>query len=198
MPKKGYKQTEEHRKNNFLANKGRTLSLEHKKKIGLGLLGNQNPKGKKCSEQRRKKLIGNKYALGFSHSEEAKKRISNAMKTRIISEETRKKLSVARLKQKLPFKDTSIEVKLQNILKEKEIKFSTHYPILGQPDIFIEPNLCVFADGDYWHNLPGRKEKDAEINQKLKEDGYSVIRLWEHEIIRMYEQHLNERKRFQP
>ena len=96
---------------------------------------------------------------------------------------------ICRLKQILPFKDTSIEIKLQNILKENGIKFQKHYPILGQPDIFIKPNICIFADGCYWHKCPEcgyvdlkTNEKDAKITTELQKQGYVVIRLWEHQI----------------
>ena len=87
------------------------------------------------------------------------------------------------------------------LLQKKGIKFEKHIPILGQPDIFIEPNTCIFADGDYWHGNPtvfspndeitssgGRKkvweiwEKDEKINQKLIQKGYNVLRLWEDDI----------------
>lgn len=87
-----------------------------------------------------------------------------------------------RLLQVIPIKDTSIEVALQNALKEKGIEFEKHKPIFGQPDIFIEPNICIFADGDYWHNLEKSKKRDAEVNITLQLMGYKVIRLWEHDI----------------
>jgi very-short-patch-repair endonuclease len=47
----------------------------------------------------------------------------------------------------------------------------------------IEPNLVVFCDGDYWHNLPNYKDRDKRQNKELKKLGYKVCRLWEHEII---------------
>ena len=94
------------------------------------------------------------------------------------------------------------------MLKDNEIKYETHrmyvkrgLRIHGQPDIFIKPNICIFADGDYWHANPkfhkldslilshrGLKpaykiwEKDEKINQKLIQKGYNVLRLWEDDI----------------
>ena len=87
----------------------------------------------------------------------------------------------------IPFKDTSIELKLQNFLKEQGIEFQTHYPILGQPDIFIKPNICIFADGCYWHKcsqcgFDELKQRDKQVNEELQKQGYIVIRIWEHEI----------------
>lgn len=94
---------------------------------------------------------------------------------------------IARLKIKIPFKDTSIEVKLQNELRRVGLTFRTHESILGQPDIFIEPNICIFADGDYWHRLPGRVIRDEYVTQSLREQGYIVLRFWESEINRTLE-----------
>lgn len=58
-------------------NKGKKLSEEHKRKISLS-------------------LIGNKYFAGHKFPEEAKRKLSKAMKGRKLSEEHKKKLSDAR------------------------------------------------------------------------------------------------------
>jgi len=42
-------------------------------------------------------------------------------------------------------------------------------------DFKIDDTL-IFADGDYWHNLPGRRERDLIQTNKLEEMGYRVIR----------------------
>lgn len=54
--------------------------------------------------------------------------------------------------------------------------------IVGKPDIFIEPNICIFADGDYWHNTEKSKIRDIFVNQELNKQNYKVLRFWEHEI----------------
>jgi len=106
-----------------------------------------------------------------------------------------------RLHQVFPAKDTELEKKLQGLLKANNIQFTKHKPILGQPDIFIEPNICIFADGDYWHGwlyLQGEDfsnkqrinnahfekkiKKDQSIKARLEAQGYKVLRLWEHEV----------------
>ena len=130
---------------------------------------------------------GNKHFLGLRHSEEAKKKISLANKGRKHSEEARAKMKLTRLKQIMPFRDTSIEIRLQDWLKEQNIEFETHYSILGQPDIFIKPNICIFADGCYWHKCPDcgfghKRERDEMVTGELQKQGYTVIRLWEHDI----------------
>ena len=120
------------------------------------------------------------------------------------NETTKLILKQKRLNIVIPRKDTSIEIKLQKILEEKNIPFYKHKSILGQPDIFIEPNICIFADGCYWHGcekcmdrnrLPpkirGRKVYDLCITQKLQNDGYVVLRFWEHEINNNIEECIN-------
>jgi len=136
-----------------------------------------------------------------------KKRIENGYevwnkgKTGVYSENTLDKIRKARLKQIFPIKDTKIEKILQKGLRKKEIRFKKHIPIKGQPDIFIEPNICIFADGDYWHGNPvmfnpnneitssgGRKkvweiwQKDEKVNQLLASQGYKILRFWESEL----------------
>jgi DNA mismatch endonuclease (patch repair protein) len=139
---------------------------------------------------------------GRKHSEETKEKIKEKRKLQVITEEHKRKTSVsmmghigvkhtpetiekikqARLQQVLPTKDTSIEVALQNELNKRGIKFEKHYPIQGQPDIFITPNICVFADGDYWHNYPSGRDKDKRITQELQNKGFKVLRFWERDI----------------
>lgn len=100
------------------------------------------------------------------------------------SKKTIDKIKKKRTKQKFPFNNTKIEVILQKELKKENIKFRTHrYDLPGTPDIFIEPNICIFADGDYWHSKKEQIEKDKINNKKLKEMNYVVLRFWEHEIL---------------
>ena len=176
--------------------------------------------GRIVSEQTRRKI--SEAGKGFKHSKESKRKISEAGKGRKLSEEHKKKLLKAsigrkvsdeqrrqmresRLSQVFPVRDTQIEKILQSLLKDREIKFETHrmyvkrgLRIHGQPDIFIKPNICIYADGDYWHANPkiykpndtiiGKKtakdiwKKDKQITAKNEKQGYEVLRFWEHEI----------------
>lgn len=81
-------------------------------------------------------------------------------------------------------KETGIELKLQEILTELGIEYTTQKPLLGVTvaDIFIEPNVAVFADGTYWHSGAAKEYKDAEKTKTLKRGGYVVLRLEEKEI----------------
>lgn len=138
------------------------MPLEIRKKIAQSLLG--HPVSDKMREKARQRLLGNKMRLGKYHSDETKKKIMRK-----------------RLQQIFPTKDTEIERILQTKLAEKGVSFEKHVPIYSarcQPDIFIKPNICIFADGDYWHNLTNVAEKDKRQNE-----GYRVLRFWEHEIM---------------
>ena len=99
------------------------------------------------------------------------------------SEISREKIRLKRLLQVFPVKDTSIEVALQNELIKKGIVFEKHKSILGitQPDAFIEPNICIYADGDYWHSRPEVAMRDERINEALQKN-FLVLRYSEKEI----------------
>ena len=80
--------------------------------------------------------------------------------------------------------------------KDFDLGFQHH-----QVDVFIEPDICLEADGDYWHANPvqyppstvmhkaskHRKQevlardiraKDARINRGLEKLGFQVLRFW--------------------
>lgn len=91
---------------------------------------------------------------------------------------------IGRLRQILPTKDTLPERKLQELLTTKGVSFTKHKNILNfcQPDLFIEPNICIFADGDYWHKRPKTTERDEYVTMKLLDNCFIVLRFWEREI----------------
>ena len=82
--KKGYKQTEEHRRKISEANKGKIVSEETRKKLSELRKGKKHP------------------MFGKHHSEESKKKNSDAHKGKTASVETRKKLSELRKGEKHP------------------------------------------------------------------------------------------------
>lgn len=107
------------------------------------------------------------------------------------TEETKKKIRERRLKQIFPIKDTTIEVKIQNFLKQLNIEFFTHYHIKEiehsyQCDILIPSmNLVIECDGDYWHKYPVGTDIDHIRTSELLQKGFKVLRLWEFEIRKM-------------
>lgn len=195
-----------------LAHLGKVFSEEHKLHISQGKKGgipwNKGLKGYYCGvnssfygknhteESKRKNAEKHKRenlkpstlekmrtnALNRIMSVETRMKISKANKNKVRTMETRQRMCLARRKRVIPFKDTKIEMALQDELTNRKIAYEKHKSMIGLPDIFIEPDICIFADGDYWHNLPNRQEHDKEINQQLIDEGYLVLRYWEHEI----------------
>ena len=73
--------------------------------------------------------------------------------------------------------------------------------IIGNPDfIFKKEKLAIFVDGCYWHGCPKcghvpktrsefwkakidrTKQRDKEKAMLLEEEGYIIVRFWEHEL----------------
>lgn len=108
------------------------------------------------------------------------------------------------LMSKIKGKDTSIELKLRKELYKRGIRYRKNSKeIYGHPDISIKKyKIAIFCDGDFWHGynwaerehdlksnrgywvkkIEKNMEKDIEVNHVLDYLGYTVIRVWEHEI----------------
>ncbi len=74
---------------------------------------------------------------------------------------------------------TDIEIILEQWLVDHGIVFESQKPVekITRVDFSIPPNICLYADGDYWHSLDETKSRDVRINRQLKHKGYRVIRL---------------------
>ena len=99
-------------------------------------------------------------------------------------------------------KDTRPEVRLRKLLWSEGIRgYRIHYRLFGKPDIvFTKKKIAIFIDGCFWHKCPvcyqepeTRKDfwikkiqsnidRDKKVDETLKNDGWTVIRIWEHEI----------------
>jgi DNA mismatch endonuclease (patch repair protein) len=153
--------------------------------------------GKKFSKEHIQKLSSHPgNFLGRHHTEEAKKKNSIAH-IKLFKEHPEKKIQMQKNRQAqiFPLTDTLPERLVQDALTKQGIFFEKHKSVLGQPDIFISPNICIFVDGCYWHSCEqcfdknnfnayqrAKIIKDHFITQKLIEGGYIVLRFWEHEI----------------
>lgn len=100
--------------------------------------------------------------------------------------------------------NTSIERMLSSELFRRGLRFRKNTKkIYGHPDISIEKyKIAIFCDGDFWHGydwenrrddiktnrdywipkIERNMEKDIEVNHVLTYLGYTVLRIWEHEI----------------
>jgi DNA mismatch endonuclease (patch repair protein) len=106
---------------------------------------------------------------------------------------------------KIKNKDTKIEVLLRKELWSRGLRYRKNYKgAFGKPDIaFPECKVAVFCDSEFWHGYNWGKERkkefksnadfwikkiekniqrDAEVNKKLEEEGWIVLRFWGNEI----------------
>ena len=98
-------------------------------------------------------------------------------------------------------KNTKIERTMASLLRKNRIQYRSHPKLFGSPDFIVEKKILLFCDGDFWHGYQyGKKKKpakkfwrekiernmarDRKVTSKLRRDGWSVVRLWEHNIAR--------------
>lgn len=93
------------------------------------------------------------------------------------------------------------EKKVHNFLKGWKIKHSMHPKIEGSPDVILtDKKIAIFIHGCFWHKCPKcfikPKSKKSYWNPKidknvkrdklkidiLKNHGWKIIQIWEHEI----------------
>lgn len=137
------------------------------------------PLSKKCYQKTK----------GFKgpHTEETKKQIRNKLIQYVFTPIHLENLKKSRRYQIRPVKDTTIEIIIQDFIKELKIEFLTHQYMKiehgYQCDIFIPSmNLIIECDGDYWHNYPEGREIDHIRTKELLSNGLKVLRLWERDI----------------
>ena len=118
----------------------------------------------------------------------------------------KKKKSISRSEnmRRIKSKDTSIEILLRKELWRRGLRYRKNAKdVFGKPDmVFKSKKLAVFADSEFWHGkylMEGKYipktntefwvkkierniERDKEVNQKLKDDGWTVLRFWESDI----------------
>lgn len=81
------------------ANFGKRAPKEVRAKLSASLAGNQNAKGYKHSEETRKKV--SEAGRGRVHTEETKRKIAEANRGKVFSEETRAKMRAAKTKARM-------------------------------------------------------------------------------------------------
>ncbi|MDY3203266.1 very short patch repair endonuclease [Methanocorpusculum bavaricum] len=99
-------------------------------------------------------------------------------------------------------KNTSPELKLRKLLWKSGLRgYRVYYNLPGKPDIvFTKQKLAIFVDGCFWHKCPvcfrppatngefwneklqKNVERDLRVNEELQNTGWTVLRIWEHEI----------------
>jgi len=99
------------------------------------------------------------------------------------------------------------EVALAKLMRRNRITgWRRNQPVFGKPDfIFRRVRLALFVDGCFWHacpkhsNLPvnnrpfwrrklsTNKKRDHLVIHTLRKTGWTVLRIWEHELTRKNE-----------
>lgn len=98
-------------------------------------------------------------------------------------------------------KNTQIELALRKALFRSGYRYRVHADWLpGKPDIvFTRCRIALFVDGDFWHGwrfetwskklapywrekITGNRERDRRHQKALEAEGWTVLRIWEHEI----------------
>ena len=206
MTKKRFKQAIEHRKKIGLANaiklKGKICSKDGLQKIIKIHREKREKYGYVNSPETRKK-ISNTWKKKWANGEVTEKQRQNLVICRKNSKKTqfkkghsvpkswREAVKKSRAKQVFPMNDSSIEIKIQDFLKELDIEFFTHQYIKEikhsyQCDILIPSmKLVIECDGNYWHKYPIGKDVDHIRTKELIEKGFKVLRLWESDIKKM-------------
>jgi DNA mismatch endonuclease (patch repair protein) len=94
-------------------------------------------------------------------------------------------------------------------LKSRHLVFEQHCRDLpGRPDVvFREIRLAVFIDGDFWHGwrfplwknklsdtwrkkIAANRARDRRNFRSLRNNGWTVLRIWEHQIEQKPEKHI--------
>lgn len=108
-------------------------------------------------------------------------------------------------------KNTKVEILVFRELRRRGIYFQKHYKkALGKPDIALpRKKIAVFIDGDFWHGYQFYKTKSRlpkkywqekiqsnikrdKMNRiKLRRQGWRVLRIWEHSVVKDQEVTLN-------
>lgn len=107
-------------------------------------------------------------------------------------------------------KDTGLEMRVRSELHRQGLRFRKHVKELpGKPDVvFVAAKVAVFIDGDFWHGyrfpswehkvsdfwkkkISKNRERDNKNHRKLRNTGWKVVRLWQHDIEKNFEVSIN-------
>lgn len=113
----------------------------------------------------------------------------------------------SKLMSKIKGHDTKIEVMLRKALWHQGIRYRKNYRIYNcRPDIVITKHkIAIFCDGDFWHGkefetdhikrngkfwdnkIKRNIERDLDNTVMLRDNGWTVLRFWESEILQNLE-----------
>lgn len=162
---------------------GRVLSDEHKQK----LMGNKNGNHRTKWSEERKKETSERVKNFWLENPDKVKSVSDKLKGRGVSNETRKKLSLSALERvkngthsgwKSRNKPSYPELFFMKVLGNNNINYEFEKPC-GKYfiDFAIEDKMIALEIDGKQHLLPERIEKDKEKDKYLNENGWVVYRI---------------------
>lgn len=103
-------------------------------------------------------------------------------------------------------RDTAPEVAVRRILHAGGLRYRVNAPVPGMPRrtidiVFPKAKVAVFLDGCFWHGCPQHATspksnaewwrtkldknmaRDTETTEHLTQEGWTVLRFWEHEPV---------------
>jgi len=98
-------------------------------------------------------------------------------------------------------RNTGLELLFRRALWKLGLRYRLNAKLPGAPDVaFMTERLAVFVDGCFWHACPDHyrapatnvefwrakhdrnSKRDRHVNRCLELEGWTVLRIWEHEI----------------
>jgi len=97
-------------------------------------------------------------------------------------------------------KNTKLELGFFELLDKSQIEYRKHPDIYGKPDCIVGNKIVIFIDSDFWHGwkfgewkarmpkeywiekITKNIKRDKSKFKLLRENGYIVIRVWEHTL----------------
>jgi very-short-patch-repair endonuclease len=166
-------------------------SEETKEKMRQSALGRKHP-------QWVKDKIANSMK-GFKHSKETKEKMRLSATGRKLSECTKEKIKLSHVNcDKSRYENwiraghaasnviSSIEIKVGEQLNLYGIRFVQQKKLFNGMffvDFWLpEYQLVIECNGDYWHSLPEKIDRDKRLEEYVLSKGKDILWLWEHEI----------------
>ncbi len=96
--------------------------------------------------------------------------------------------------------NTKIDLKMKKLLSGTSCRSQMYPKMFGSPDFIVKrKKIAIFCDGDFWHGykykerkkpakkfwrekIEGNMRRDRKVSRKLRREGWSVLRFWEHDI----------------
>lgn len=176
---------------NSIALRGRTIPDSVRRNMSKAQRGEKNGFfGKRHTDAARLKIKEKRSAQRIPpHTEKAKEMIRKKLTGHTVSKETRDKIRERTVNSRgaQAKHSTACERALSMELDRRGIEHLSQVPLLGitiSDEYLPWAGIVIYADGDYWHTLPGIPERDRSINKKLRRAGFKVFRFWESDIKR--------------